>query len=268
MEAQMRRDYAEHLREQAELERDPKHRIQSAISSCIHICEWEYAAASPPQVIREHCRGACEQVLPELRSLEFSDHRSRLDTLSELDLWYVTAVSGDPELARALAKICPALSPPQANRGNIQAGILRAAMAGDTQNEEDLARNLQSGYPSDFPPKLIELPLGVIGRDPAIILDGVRKIGTRFKGKWDLKKHREFYDKRKPRNPGTPHRSGTWEQFLETTKQHLFGLHWIFSWWAIAWLQIARHRGLSEVFEPKNRKAFSEWVPFAMIEMD
>ena len=47
---------------------------------------------------------------------------------------------------------------------------------------------------------------------------------------------------------------------------HLFGLHWIFSWWAIAWLRIARHRGLTEVFEPKNRKTFSEWVPVAMIE--
>jgi hypothetical protein len=264
----LRRDFVEAERKKEELDNQPKWRVQSLISRCISLCECEYAAGSAATVIREHCRVAGVQALPDLRRLDCSNVSDRLHDLSQLDLGYVAAVSGDLELARSLTSPFqfPALS--KVNRGQVRTEILRCALAGDTDGEHRLAALLEPGYPADIPPQLIELPLGVVGRDPTMILEGVRKIGVRFKGKWDSKTHRAFYDKRQPKTPDRPHPSGTWEQFVERTKQHLFGLHWIFSWWAIAWLQIARQRGLDGVFDTKNKKAFSEWAPLALVDAD
>jgi hypothetical protein len=261
LEADVRRDVAEDIRKRAERENQPPARLGLLVNRCISVCEYEFASGSAPDVIREHCRVACELALPELHSLVASDWSNRFDDLSQLGLWYIAAVSGDPALAKTLATTSRGPSPSFANTA-----ILRCALAGEIGAEKELAEQLKPAHSADFPPQMIELPQGVIDRDPAKIVEGVRKIGTKFAAKWDPQKHRAYYEKRQPKAPGKRHPNGTWEQFMETTKGHLFGLHWIFSWWAIAWLQIARHRGLSEVFEPKNRKAFSEWVPVAMIE--
>jgi hypothetical protein len=53
--------------------------------------------------------------------------------------------------------------------------------------------------------------------------------------------------------PGRTHADGTWEELVERTKRDLFSLHWIFSWWSIAWLVIARQRGLTQVFDGPMR---------------
>jgi hypothetical protein len=151
----------------------------------------------------------------------------------------------------------------QLDSNEARQGVLRCALAGDTEGEALLAGRLNDGYLADFPPQLIELPLGVIRRDAAMILLAVRKIGTKFKGKWDVKKHRAWYDKRQPKDLSRRHPEGTWEECLARTKRQLLAAHWVFSWWAIAWLEIARQRGMTEIFDPKNRKAYSEWVPFS-----
>jgi hypothetical protein len=98
----------------------------------------------------------------------------------------------------------------------------------------------------------------VIRADAAMILLAVRRIGTKFKGKWDLKKHRAWYDKRQPKDQSRRHQEGTWEECLARTKRQLLAAHWVFSWWAMAWLEIARQRGMTEIFDPKHRSAFSE----------
>jgi hypothetical protein len=263
LEAEVRLGVLEELRKRAERGNQPHARLGLLIARCINICEYEYASGSAPQLVREHCRVACEQALPDLQALESSDWSNRFDDLSQLGLWYIAAVSGDPDLARTVATTSRGPTPSFVNTA-----ILRCALGGDTEGENELAGQLKAAYSADFPPQLTELPLGVIARDPAQIAEGVRKIGVKFHAKWDPEKHRAYYEKRQPKAPGKHHPNGTWEQFMETTKGHLFGLHWIFSWWAIAWLQVARHRGLSEVFEDKNRKAFSEWVPLAMVETD
>ncbi len=260
LEAEVRLSVAEDIRKRAERENTPHARLSPLISKCLSVCEYEYASGSTPEVIREHCRLACEQALPDLRCLDASDWSNRFDGLSQLGLWYIAAASGDRELATMVAATSRGQMP-----SHVNTAILRTALVGDTEAEKEMASRLKADYTADFPPQLIELPLGVIERDPARIVEGVRKIGTRFAGKWDPQKHRAYYEKRQPKAPGKRHPNGTWEQFMETTKGHLFGLHWIFSWWGIAWLQLARHRGLHEVFEAKNRKAFSEWVPFEMV---
>ncbi len=263
LEAEVRRNVAEDLKKRAERENTPHARLSPLISRSISVCEYEYASGSAPEVIREHCRLTCEQALPDLRSLDASDWSNRFDGLSQLGLWYIAAASGDQELASTVVATSRGQMP-----SHVNTAILRTALAGDAEAEKEMAGRLKADYTPDFPPQLIELPLGVIERDPARIVEGVRKIGTRFAAKWDPQKHRAYYDKRQPKAPGKRHPNGTWEQFMETTKGHLFGLHWVFSWWAVAWLQLARHRGLDEVFEPKNRKVFSEWVPFEMVQAE
>ena len=263
LEAEVRQNVAEELRKRAERENTPHARLSILITRCISVCEYEYASGGAPGLLREQCRVACEQALPDLRSLDASDWSNRFDGLSQLGLWYIAAASGDLGLAGTVAATSHGQMPSHANTA-----ILRAALVGETEAEKELAGQLKAAYTADFPPQLIELPQGVIERDPARIVEGVRKIGARFAAKWDPQKHRAYYEKRQPKVPGKRHPNGTWEQFMETTKGHLFGLHWILSWWAIAWLQLARHRGLAEVFEAKNRKVFSEWVPFEMVVPD
>jgi hypothetical protein len=281
------------------------YRLGCLISRCIALCECEYALGASPDVIRDHCRIACESAIPYVRLLDFSvKHVRREDGMSpssakeiaeryggtwwnatgqyagaeysckneplalstRLNLWYIAALSGNPDLACEVASLYQADVARQVASNSVREGLLRCALARDADGEALLAGRVEPGYPADFPPQLIELPLGVIRHDSGTILDAVRKIGTKIKGKWDLKKHRGWYDKRQPQNPGRRHPNGTWEQCLARTKDALLAHHWVFSWWAIAWLELARQRGLREVFAPKNRKAFSEWVPFALLD--
>jgi hypothetical protein len=277
--------------------------LNRLISRCITLCECEYALGSIPGVIRDHCRNTCEWVIPYLRALDFSMKHVRyedrllpssakrlaekyggtwwkatgqyagaeysfknqpLHLWTRLDLWFIAAVSGSADLARTVASEYQATPATQLDSYEAREGILRCALARDAEGEELLAGKLKAGYPADYPPQLIDLPLGVIRRDAAMILQAVRRMGTKFKGKWDAKKHRAWYDKRQPRDLSRRHREGTWEECLARTKEALLAGHWVLSWWATAWLEIARQRGMTEIFDPKNRNAFSEWVPFSL----
>jgi hypothetical protein len=283
-----------------------EYRLGRLIDRCITICECEYALGSNPEAIREQCRGACESAIPYLRALDFSVKQVRVEDgmspsaakkaaetyggtwwkatgqyagaeysvrnqplllQTRLELWFIAAVSGNLDLARDVAVLYRADPTVQVDSNSVREGILRCVLAGDAKGEALLASRLEPGYPADFPPQLIELPIAVIERDPATFLEAVRKIGTKFKGKWDLKKHRMWYDERQPKDPARRHPSGSWEECLARTKNMLLAHHWVVSWWAISWLVIAHQRGLSDLLAAKNRKAFSEWVPFSLLDM-
>jgi hypothetical protein len=282
-------------------------RLGCLIDRCITICECEYALGSNPDVIRDQCRGACESAIPYLRVLDFSVKQVRVEDgmspsaakkaaethggtwwkatgqyagaeysvrnqplllQTRLHLWFIAAVSGNLDLAREVAVLYRADPTIQVDPNSVRAGILRCVLAGDAEGEALLAGRLKPGYPADFPPQLIELPLALIQRDPATFLEAVRKIGTKFKGKWELKKHRAWYDKRQPTDPARRHPNGSWEECLARTKDMLLAHHWVFSWWAISWLAIAHQRSLSELLDAKNREAFSEWVPFSLLDIE
>jgi hypothetical protein len=174
--------------------------------------------------------------------------------------WRIAAVSGDRDLAKDLAARYQARPPHQITaQFAMRESTLHLALAEDTAGEQALAQKLRPGYMADFPPEMIEFPLGVINRDAEVIVQAIKKHSTTFKGKWDTRKHRAWYDKQLARHPRGFRNPGTWEQCQERTKDALFSHHWVFSWWAIAWLNIARWRGMDAVFE--NPKVFSEWVP-------
>jgi len=287
----------------AEILKSDAFRLGCLISQCVALCECEYLLGSSPNVIRDLCRSACVASIPYLKVLDYSMKHARYEDgltpssaravaekyggtwwkvsaraagadyfykndplLVKLPLWCIATLSGDPDLAFELASHYQVDVSKQDSIVSVREGLLRCALARDADGEALLAGRLEPGYPTDFPPQLIEIPLGVIRRDPVMILEAVRKISTKFKGKWDVKKHRAWYDKRQPTNPARKHPNGTWEQCLARTKDTLVSRGWVFSWWAIAWLELARWRGLGEVFEPSHRKAFSEWVPIAVID--
>lgn len=237
-----------------------EYRLGCLIHRCITICECEYALGSNPDVIRDQCRRACESAIPYLRVLDFSVKHVRvedglspsaakkaaetyagtwwkatgqyagaeysfrnqpLNLLTRLDLWYIAAVSGNLDLARDVAVLYRADPTIQVDPSSVREGILRCVLAGDAEGEALLGGRLKPGYPADFPPKLIELPIAVIRRDPAMFLDAVRKISTKFKGKWDPKKHRAWYDKRQSKDRARRHPNGSWEECLARTKRLL-----------------------------------------------
>jgi hypothetical protein len=270
LKEKMRREAEEAWRKEEKYNTHPAEQVKHLIARCIRVCECEYALGAAAGALRERCRATVAEALPHLEALRLrsnvDESDQRLHSWEKLDLWFIAALSNDEKLARSAATsmhepVC-SLGP----RSDLGEAILHCALAGDSEGEVFLAKQLHPGYPVDFPPKLIEFPLGVVQRDPSLILEGVRKAGQKFRGKWDEKKHRAWYEKRQPRSPGRPHPNGTWEQLVERTKRDLFSLHWIFSWWSIAWLVIARQRGLTQVFEGKNRKLFSEWVPAELLD--
>jgi hypothetical protein len=173
----------------------------------------------------------------------------------------IAAIAGDQELAKEFASSYRVRPSSQVVRQfEIRNVILRHVLAEDHEGLTALATKLKPGYPADYPPALIELPLGVINRDVEMVCGAVRKLGTAMRNKWDVKKHRAWYDKRVAKYGTTGWRSpGTWEQCLANTKGALVGGHWVLSWWALAWLNIARWHGMSKVFD--DGKIFSEWIP-------
>jgi hypothetical protein len=228
-----------------------------------HVRHEDGLLPSSAKMLAEKFGGTWWKAIGQYAGAEYSFKNQPLGLWTRLDLWFIAAVSGNPDLARTVASVSQAQTATQLDSNEAREGVLRCALAGDTEGEALLAVRLKAGYPSDYPPQLIELPLGVIRRDAAMILQTVRSMGTKFKGKWDLKKHRAWYDKRQPKNPSRRHPEGTWEECLARTKDMLLAGHWVFSWWAIAWLAIARQRGMTEIFDPKHRNALSEWVPFS-----
>jgi hypothetical protein len=168
------------------------------------------------------------------------------------------AVSGDRDLARQLAQAYPVHDPHQMNaQCEIREAILRHLLADDDERASQLAARLEDDYPTGTPPQRIEFPRGVVENDGALILSGINTMTAKFKPMWDEKKYRKWHEKQMVRRPRL-----TWEHVLEDARRDLVSSHWVVSLWAVAFLNIARWRGLNSVFSNKN--AFSEWVPLTL----
>jgi hypothetical protein len=281
-------DPVEELRERVEARAGPAGKSDTdeefrfPVTLLMGRCELEYAAGSEPSVIRGLCRQFTEAFVPLMATMDFSPMEEdgprktaagaggRRDTWLSRPLWpympkvwMIAAVSGDAELARRVAEPYRLDEPHQLNSTDAREMILRHALAGDRKGERAFAQRLKPGYGADFPPEVIEFPLGVIRNDPKTVLAGVKAVTTRFKGKWDLKKTRARYDKWAEKL-GTKGRwsAGTWDEVLDQTRKNFFSYNFVFSWWALAWLNVARWRGMDDVF--RDPKAFSEWVPLSL----
>lgn len=266
----------------------------------MELCELEYVRGAPAGKVRALCSEIAEDFVPELAGLDFSLKHYRHDggllpsdakrtaeqhggrwwkadqhyagaEWSQMNqplgpnverLWLLAAVAGERDLAHTLAA---GYRVPDANvlraeeKHLIRRYTLRHALADDRAAEATLVKMLLPGYMAGFPQELIEFPLAVNQGDEVLLQLAVKRTSTTFKGKWDLKKMQAFYDKRSHRKS-----FGTWEQMIERTKGELLNHHWIISWWALAWMNIARWRGMTAAFE--NDKLFSEWVPKSLCD--
>lgn len=169
------------------------------------------------------------------------------------------AISHDPVLAKRLAKGYE-VNPVDPLWGDDRYVILRHLLAEDDQAASEVAKRLRPGYPADWPPELIEFPLGVLRRDPKLLAKGLRTLNTRFKGRWDVRRWRARYEKLTsgPR----PRYRGTWDDMLNEVREFLISMKWLLSPYALALLNVAAWRGMASPFD--QPKLFSEWVPLSL----
>ncbi len=271
----------------------------SILRTRMRLCVLEYVRGAPPGEVRTLCRQIAETFVPELSRLDFSPRTFRGERMlpsaakraveqhggkwwkadqyyagaewSEMNqplgldierLWLMVAVAGDRDLAHTLAAgyRVPEASVLRADdKYLVRRYILRHALADDRISEAALVGMLLPGYAAGQPQELIEFPIAVSRGDDALLQRAVKKTSTTFRGKWDVKKMRAWFEKRAHRQS-----IGTWEQVIERQKLALLNYHWVLSWWALAWLNIARWRGMTSIFQ--QPKSFSEWVPMALCD--
>jgi ankyrin repeat protein len=128
-------------------------------------------------------------------------------------------------------------------------GVLREIVLGDDEAARRHLDRLPGGYIADFPQDRLELPQGLLEGSEALLRKGVRKIGTRFAGNWNPKKHEEWAKKHhRPLN-----------EVLDGSRHDLLALHWVLSEWGVAYMSLAVRRGLTGLLS--DPKAWSEWLP-------
>ena len=175
------------------------------------------------------------------------------------------AISGDRDLAQRLARayqLKPASEIARDELFTFREYILRHLLAGDDDEARKVAKGLKPGYQVDFPQELVEFPLGVVRNDPELLLKGLKTLNTRFKNKWDERHWRKRYEKLKSGEIRARAVPKTWEVMLVDVRDHLYTLHWLMSPIALAFLNIARWRGMESPFD--KPKAFSEWIPLSL----
>jgi hypothetical protein len=175
------------------------------------------------------------------------------------------AMSGDADLARRIARSYRTLTPAQAHvDGSTKYCVLRELLAGREKVASEHAKYPATGYSIDSPPDRVEFPLGVLRGDAKLVLSGLKAIKTRYQTAWDIgrlkRRHAavtaQFAARRNLAN------APTWDEFANRARQELVGMKWMLSTWAIAFLNVARWRGLNAVFA--NQSAFCEWVPYTL----
>jgi hypothetical protein len=72
--------------------------------------------------------------------------------------------------------------------------VVRHLLAGDDEQAQALAKEAQAGYAADFLPDLIEFPLVSSNATPRCWSAGMKKINTKLKNQWDLKKWRKKHE--------------------------------------------------------------------------
>jgi len=254
----------------------------------------EHTRGASPEVVRTICRNMTSDWLVVVQSLNFTPREYKF-TLTQpsvakelveafqgemtqegrtyhvrylakpqafsLDMpyvWMCAAIAGDRDLARQVAQAYQLHEPHQMRaQFEIREAILRHLLADDDDSAAALTARLEDGYPTGQTPQRIEFPRGVVEKDEALILNGIKTITAKFETMWDEKKYRKWHEKQMARRPKL-----TWEQVLEDARRDLVSSYWVVSWWAVAFLNVARWRCLESVFS--NKKAFSEWVPLEL----
>lgn len=263
------------------------------LRSFMTTCELEYVRGDPAVEIRSRCRNMVESFLPEMPGLDFSARLFRGERMlpsaakraaekhggrwwqtdqyscgaewSEMNqplrldimkLWLVAAISGDRELA--LRVTAPYRTPANPSE-SLRLYILRHALADDRIAESELVKLLRPGYAKGEPKLLIEFPIAVHRGDEEMLRKAVKTTSASFVRTWDVERMRAWFEKRVHSRS-----TGTWEQVIERTKLDLLSSNWVISWWALAWLNIARWRGMTSIF--RQPSLFSEWVPRALCD--
>ena len=114
---------------------------------------------------------------------------------------------------------------------------------------------------TDFPPEPIEFPLGVVRHDQALLLKGVRRVATAAAPMFREQRYRRGFQRlaaRKSRLRPPP----TWEQAIESARSALVTRGWLLPVYALAYLNVAAHRGIPLPAGDANR--FNEFVPAAL----
>jgi hypothetical protein len=261
------------------------------VETALSCAALEHARGASLDVVRKICRDMTERWVPIVEAMDFTPQEHyyqltqpstaqrmvdsygaevvkegrilhvRYTTIQQplsIDIpkvWMCAAICGDRDLARKVAAGYQLRSSDQINsQFAVREGMLRHLLAEDMDQAQALAAKLIDGYPSDFPPERIEFPLGIVNKNVALILEGVKAVTARFKGMWDVKKYEKWHEKNARNRP--------WKQTLDRTRRDLVGMKWVMSLWAVAFLNIAHWHGMDEVFADKS--LFSEWVPIEL----
>ena len=145
------------------------------------------------------------------------------------------------------------------SRFKIRSAILKHLLADEDLQAHTLSDHLEHGYPASSPPARMEFPHGVVKRDETKLAEGLAQIEKRFTSMWNAAKYKKLYERllAKPSRRPKP----TWEQFVETVVNHLIGGNWLFSEWALAFMNIARWRGMNM----PNARVFSQFTPIELV---
>jgi hypothetical protein len=169
------------------------------------------------------------------------------------------AISGDRRLCKRLAAKFP--RPAELYPGPY--AILWRLLADDETGAAKLAKRARlRSYRADFPPARIELALGLVHRDPKLLLAGLKAIKTRFDGRWDKKKWLARH-KRRAAEKALPSEDSP-DELLNSAKSVLTSLDWVLSHYGIAMMNVARWRGITEQFE--HTELFTDWVPHSLCQ--
>lgn len=153
--------------------------------------------------------------------------------------------------AERMAAATKSGQPERHNRGNCL-GLWRAAILGNAR-EALVFLDAMPEPRHGNPPERRELAEGVITGDAKLIRAGLKATSDRFKKAWTLKTW------------CTPSRLkyyGTATRMLPDVGRHLITHNWLLSDWAVGWMCLAWHRGLTGAFGEPDW--FSPWVPWEL----
>jgi len=155
------------------------------------------------------------------------------------------------DAAERLAAAGESGRPEKHDRGNCF-GLWRAAILGRTREAMEFLDALPEPRHGN-PPQRRELAEGVLRGDAKLIRAGLKATSDRFKKAWTLKTWC---------TPSQLKYYGTAARMVPDVCRRLITHNWLLSEWAVGWMSLAWHRGLTGAFgEPKW---FSPWVPWEL----
>jgi hypothetical protein len=263
-------------------------------SYLIGLAELEQVAGHEPQMVRQRFSTAARAWLPVVEAMDFTPRAFQRDGMTPSNArlleeqfqarigpstvgpqyrsaewtaipqpdqadtkqaFLAALIARDDEAVQRIAVGYQLLPASQSGRAGGSAWkVLLYLAQGKTEEAAALLAKIPRGYAADPPPERLELLDGLVNRDPRALESGMRLTTTKFKGKWNFKKHEEWYAKR----------NRSWEHELPRLKNELVGMGWHFARFAVAALSMAHVQGLTTDLAPKG--TWSEWVPQKLIE--